>query len=76
MIIQHFFLLFLVCQACGFEFDMCNWVAESSAGQRSWVRTKTREIPILESTPQQDQSSDDEGSNTKIYQLCFLFYFL
>uniref|UniRef100_A0A8W4F8M9 MAM and LDL receptor class A domain containing 1 n=2 Tax=Sus scrofa TaxID=9823 RepID=A0A8W4F8M9_PIG len=50
-----------LCQACGFEFDMCNWVAEASAGQSSWVRIKTREIPILESTPQQDQSSDDEG---------------
>ncbi|CAI9153900.1 unnamed protein product [Rangifer tarandus platyrhynchus] len=49
------------CQACGFAFDMCDWVSEATAGQTSWMRTKAREIPVLEYTPQQDQSSDDEG---------------
>lgn len=51
-----------MCQACGFAFDMCDWVSEPTAGQTSWMRTKAREIPVLEYTPQQDQSSDDEGS--------------
>ena len=41
---------------------MCDWVSEPTAGQTSWMRTKAREIPVLEYTPQQDQSSDDEGS--------------
>lgn len=50
-----------LCQACGFAFDMCDWVSEPTAGQTSWMRTKAREIPVLEYTPQQDQSSDDEG---------------
>ncbi|XP_023985471.1 MAM and LDL-receptor class A domain-containing protein 1 [Physeter macrocephalus] len=50
-----------LCQACGFDFDMCDWVSETSAGQTSWMRTKAREISVLESPPQQDQSSDDEG---------------
>ncbi|XP_049561475.1 MAM and LDL-receptor class A domain-containing protein 1 [Orcinus orca] len=50
-----------VCQACGFDFDMCDWVSETSAGQTSWMRTKAREISVLESPPQQHQSSDDEG---------------
>ncbi|KAM8802301.1 MAM and LDL-receptor class A domain-containing protein 1 [Rhynchonycteris naso] len=50
-----------LCQPCGFEFDMCDWASEASTGQISWMRTKTKEIPALESTPQQDQSSDDEG---------------
>lgn len=50
-----------LCQACGFSFDMCDWVSEPTAGQTSWMRTKAREIPVLEYTPQQDQSSDDEG---------------
>ncbi|XP_043336096.1 MAM and LDL-receptor class A domain-containing protein 1 [Cervus canadensis] len=49
------------CQACGFAFDMCDWVSEATAGQTSWMRTKEREIPVLEYTPQQDQSSDAEG---------------
>ncbi|XP_043740540.1 MAM and LDL-receptor class A domain-containing protein 1 [Cervus elaphus] len=49
------------CQACGFAFDMCDWVSEATAGQTSWMRTKAREIPVLEYTPQQDQSSDAEG---------------
>uniref|UniRef100_A0A8B9YDA8 MAM domain-containing protein n=1 Tax=Bos mutus grunniens TaxID=30521 RepID=A0A8B9YDA8_BOSMU len=50
-----------LCQACGFAFDMCDWVSEATAGQTSWMRTKAREIPVLEYTPQQHQSSDDEG---------------
>ncbi|XP_022436167.1 MAM and LDL-receptor class A domain-containing protein 1 [Delphinapterus leucas] len=50
-----------LCQACGFDFDMCDWVSETSAGQTSWMRTKAREISVLESPPQQNQSSDDEG---------------
>lgn len=50
-----------LCQACGFELDMCDWTSEASAGQISWTRTKAREVPALESIPQQDQSSDDEG---------------
>ncbi|XP_036697163.1 MAM and LDL-receptor class A domain-containing protein 1 [Balaenoptera musculus] len=50
-----------LCQACGFDFDMCDWVSETSAGQTSWMRTKAREISVLESPPQQDQSGDDEG---------------
>ncbi|XP_059859094.1 MAM and LDL-receptor class A domain-containing protein 1 [Delphinus delphis] len=50
-----------LCQACGFDFDMCDWVSETSAGQTSWMRTKAREISVLESPPQQHQSSDDEG---------------
>nr|XP_054961620.1 uncharacterized protein LOC129395072 [Pan paniscus] len=50
-----------LCQACGFEFDMCEWMSEASAGQISWMRTKAREIPAFESTPQQDQGGDDEG---------------
>ncbi|XP_054221717.1 MAM and LDL-receptor class A domain-containing protein 1 isoform X8 [Homo sapiens] len=50
-----------LCQACGFEFDMCEWTSEASAGQISWMRTKAREIPAFESTPQQDQGGDDEG---------------
>ncbi|XP_057588580.1 MAM and LDL-receptor class A domain-containing protein 1 [Hippopotamus amphibius kiboko] len=50
-----------LCQACGFEFDMCDWVSEASAVQISWMRTKAREIPVLESTPQLDQSIDGEG---------------
>ena len=51
-----------MCQACGFAFDMCDWVSEATAGQTSWMRTKAREILVLEYTPQQDQSGDDEGS--------------
>ncbi|XP_012516348.1 PREDICTED: MAM and LDL-receptor class A domain-containing protein 1 [Propithecus coquereli] len=51
-----------LCQACGFEFDMCDWASEAPAEQISWIRTKAQEIPALESTPQQHQSSDDEGS--------------
>lgn len=62
IVCQHLFLLSSVCQACGFAFDMCDWVSEPTAGQTSWMRTKAREIPVLEYTPQQDQSSDDEGS--------------
>nr|XP_054533250.1 MAM and LDL-receptor class A domain-containing protein 1-like isoform X2 [Pan troglodytes] len=50
-----------LCQACGYEFDMCEWTSEASAGQISWMRTKAREIPAFESTPQQDQGGDDEG---------------
>ncbi|XP_032736758.1 MAM and LDL-receptor class A domain-containing protein 1 [Lontra canadensis] len=48
-----------VYQICGFEFDMCDWASETSAGQISWMRTKAREIPALESRPQQDQRSDE-----------------
>ncbi|XP_054530424.1 MAM and LDL-receptor class A domain-containing protein 1-like [Pan troglodytes] len=40
---------------------MCEWTSEASAGQISWMRTKAREIPAFESTPQQDQGGDDEG---------------
>ncbi|KAL0627585.1 MAM and LDL-receptor class A domain-containing protein 1, partial [Plecturocebus cupreus] len=50
-----------VCQACAFEFDMCEWTSEASATHISWMRTKAREVPALESTPQQDQRGDDEG---------------
>ncbi|XP_032477558.1 LOW QUALITY PROTEIN: MAM and LDL-receptor class A domain-containing protein 1 [Phocoena sinus] len=50
-----------LCQACGFDSDMCDWVSETSAGHTSWMRTKAREISVLESPPQQNQSSDDEG---------------
>nr|XP_008000626.2 MAM and LDL-receptor class A domain-containing protein 1 [Chlorocebus sabaeus] len=50
-----------LCQACGFEFDMCEWTSEASVGQISWMRTKAREVPALESTPQQDQGGGDEG---------------
>lgn len=50
-----------LCQACGFELDMCGWTSEASAGQISWMRTKAREVPALESIAQQKQSSDDEG---------------
>ncbi|XP_017724713.1 PREDICTED: MAM and LDL-receptor class A domain-containing protein 1 isoform X2 [Rhinopithecus bieti] len=50
-----------LCQACGFEFDMCEWTSEASVGQISWMRTKAREVPALESIPQQDQGGDDEG---------------
>ncbi|EHH64600.1 hypothetical protein EGM_17851, partial [Macaca fascicularis] len=50
-----------LCQACGFEFDMCEWTSEASVGHISWMRTKAREVPALESTPQQDQGGDDEG---------------
>ncbi|XP_058915238.1 MAM and LDL-receptor class A domain-containing protein 1 [Kogia breviceps] len=50
-----------LCQVCGFDFDMCDWVSETSAGQTSWMRTKAREISVLESPPRQDQSSADEG---------------
>ncbi|XP_024621608.1 MAM and LDL-receptor class A domain-containing protein 1 [Neophocaena asiaeorientalis asiaeorientalis] len=49
-----------LCQACGFDSDMCDWVSETSAGHTSWMRTKAREISVLES-PEQNQSSDDEG---------------
>ena len=63
-----------MCQACGFAFDMCDWVSEATAGQTSWMRTKAREIPVLENAPQQHQSSDDEGSKEKSYQLYFHFY--
>ncbi|XP_023487707.2 MAM and LDL-receptor class A domain-containing protein 1 [Equus caballus] len=51
-----------LCQACGFDFDTCDWASEASAGQISWMRTKAREVPPLESVPQQDQNGDDEGS--------------
>ncbi|XP_053429225.1 MAM and LDL-receptor class A domain-containing protein 1 [Nycticebus coucang] len=50
-----------LCQVCGFEFDMCGWTSEAPADQISWTRTKAREIPVLESTPWQDQSREDEG---------------
>uniref|UniRef100_A0A452QCN1 MAM domain-containing protein n=1 Tax=Ursus americanus TaxID=9643 RepID=A0A452QCN1_URSAM len=46
-------------QVCGFEFDMCDWESETSAGQISWMRAKAREVPALQSTLQQDQSSDE-----------------
>ncbi|XP_004393042.1 PREDICTED: MAM and LDL-receptor class A domain-containing protein C10orf112-like [Odobenus rosmarus divergens] len=46
-------------QVCGFEFDMCDWVSETSAGQISWMRTKAREVPALQSILQQNQSSDE-----------------
>ncbi|XP_044084529.1 MAM and LDL-receptor class A domain-containing protein 1 [Neovison vison] len=48
-----------VYQICGLEFDMHDWASETSAGQISWMRTKAREIPALESRPQQDQKSDE-----------------
>lgn len=67
-------LLSLVCQACGFELDMCDWTSEASAGQISWMRTKARKVPALESVPQRDQSSDDEGKKLKIHNIfCALF---
>ncbi|VFV37059.1 mam and ldl-receptor class a [Lynx pardinus] len=50
-----------LCHVCGFESDMCDWASETSAGRISWMRTKAREVLALESIPQQDQSSDDEG---------------
>uniref|UniRef100_G1Q5J7 MAM domain-containing protein n=1 Tax=Myotis lucifugus TaxID=59463 RepID=G1Q5J7_MYOLU len=50
-----------LCQPCGFEFDTCGWASEAPAGHISWLRTNARRVPALESTPQQDQSSDDEG---------------
>ncbi|XP_037693308.1 MAM and LDL-receptor class A domain-containing protein 1 [Choloepus didactylus] len=50
-----------LCQACGFEFDMCNWASEAPAGQISWLRTKASEVSALDSSPQQDQSGDGEG---------------
>uniref|UniRef100_A0A8C5VYQ1 MAM and LDL-receptor class A domain-containing protein 1 n=1 Tax=Microcebus murinus TaxID=30608 RepID=A0A8C5VYQ1_MICMU len=50
-----------LCQPCGFEFDMGYWASEAPADQISWIRTKAGEIPALESIPQQNQSSDDEG---------------
>ncbi|XP_006869969.1 PREDICTED: MAM and LDL-receptor class A domain-containing protein C10orf112 homolog [Chrysochloris asiatica] len=50
-----------LCQACGFEFGMCDWISDVSEGLISWTLTKAREVPILESIPHQDQSGDDEG---------------
>ncbi|KAM7154758.1 MAM and LDL-receptor class A domain-containing protein 1-like [Molossus nigricans] len=50
-----------VCQPCGFEFGMCDWASEAPAGQISWMHTKAKGVSALESTPQQDQSSDDKG---------------
>ncbi|XP_054580782.1 MAM and LDL-receptor class A domain-containing protein 1 [Eptesicus fuscus] len=50
-----------LCQPCGFEFDTCGWASEAPAGHISWLRTNARRVPALESTTQQDQSSDDEG---------------
>ncbi|KAM9230178.1 MAM and LDL-receptor class A domain-containing protein 1 [Dugong dugon] len=50
-----------LCQACEFEFDMCDWSSDVSAGQISWTRTKAREVPALESTPHQDPSGEEEG---------------
>lgn len=70
---QDLFLFSLVCQACGFDFDTCDWASEASAGQISWMRTKAREVPPLESVPQQDQNGDDEGRklNNNIFYLLF-----
>ena len=51
--IKIFFLLSLVCQPCGFEFDVCDWASEVPAGQISWMPTKARGVPAWESTPQQ-----------------------
>lgn len=58
---DHYYLfrLSVVYQVCGFEFDMCDWESETSAGQISWMRAKAREVPALQSTLQQDQSSDE-----------------
>ncbi|XP_007934543.1 MAM and LDL-receptor class A domain-containing protein 1 [Orycteropus afer afer] len=50
-----------LCKACGFEFGMCDWTSDVSAGRITWTRTKAREVPALESTPRQDQSGDDDG---------------
>ncbi|KAM7159543.1 MAM and LDL-receptor class A domain-containing protein 1 isoform 2-T2 [Molossus nigricans] len=50
-----------LCQPCGFEFGMRDWASEAPAGQISWMRTKAKGVSALESTPQQDQSSDDKG---------------
>lgn len=61
MVHQDLFWLSVVCHVCGFESDMCDWASETSAGRISWMRTKAREVLALESIPQQDQSSDDEG---------------
>ncbi|KAM5340292.1 LOW QUALITY PROTEIN: MAM and LDL-receptor class A domain-containing protein 1 [Glossophaga mutica] len=47
-------------QPCGFEFDLCDWASEVPAGQISGMRTKAKGVTAWESTPQQDQSSDDE----------------
>ncbi|XP_058153872.1 MAM and LDL-receptor class A domain-containing protein 1 isoform X2 [Dasypus novemcinctus] len=49
------------CHACGFEFDMCDWASEASAGQISWVRTTAKAVSVLGSTTLQDHSGDDEG---------------
>lgn len=50
-----------LCKVCGFEFDMCNWASEAPDGHISWTRTKAKEVPALQSPPQEDQSGNDEG---------------
>ena len=51
-----------VCQTCGFDLDTCGLATEASAGRTSWMCTKVREIPSLDSVPWQDQRGHDEGS--------------
>ncbi|XP_031229155.1 MAM and LDL-receptor class A domain-containing protein 1 [Mastomys coucha] len=50
-----------VCQTCGFDLDTCGLATEASAGRTSWMCTKAREVPSLDSVPCQDQSSHDKG---------------
>ncbi|XP_027784436.2 MAM and LDL-receptor class A domain-containing protein 1 [Marmota flaviventris] len=50
-----------MCQPCSFDFDMCDWTAEASAGQISWTRTKASEFTATESAHQQTLTSNDEG---------------
>ncbi|XP_052012808.1 MAM and LDL-receptor class A domain-containing protein 1 [Apodemus sylvaticus] len=50
-----------VCQTCGFDLDTCDLATEVSTGRTSWICTKAREVPSLDSVPWQDQSVLDEG---------------
>ncbi|KAM5235404.1 MAM and LDL-receptor class A domain-containing protein 1 [Ctenodactylus gundi] len=50
------------CQPCGFDFDMCDWKSEATAGQIFWMRRKATKVSGgLEFLPQQDYGSVDEG---------------